>query len=256
MSILSNLTEKYASSLDGLDIIKLFKWVEKETSRAEAARICGLERKTVYGWVEGKDVRLNTKIKVLTALLEWNYEKTLEYLMDKYSKSSLNIMDSLLDHIYISINAVTSDTDLLNKYNSYINILTKFAINNNLNNTAKFEMLEKIRYDLKNRNIPIENIPLQILDSKHIVELIPFVNTLYENNPNLNSEQLKNIYDIPIELSNNIINIRTRVFSSIKILDTSKIYGVENVTGAPYNLELVVNTVSPSLKFENEKWLA
>lgn len=97
----SLIAEKYANLLTREDVIRLFELLVKRLrNKVEAAKVCGLERKTIYGWETTKEIRLNTKRKVLAALIENFPEETLELLTEKSAQATVDILRNYLFALY------------------------------------------------------------------------------------------------------------------------------------------------------------
>jgi hypothetical protein len=95
------IAREYADLLRGSDIVELFNSLEKvygNTSRA--AKACGLERKTVYDWKRkagAEDLRVSTKRKVVSALLEQAPNETLESMLERLLAQVRELL-----HVYLS----------------------------------------------------------------------------------------------------------------------------------------------------------
>ncbi len=97
----SIIAEKYADLLTMEDVVELFKLLEKKVgNKVEAAKICGLERKTTYGWDTTKEIRLRTKKKVLTALIENLTEETLDFITERSVDTSADVLRTYLSALY------------------------------------------------------------------------------------------------------------------------------------------------------------
>lgn len=97
----SLIVEKYANLLTHDDVIWLFKLLEKTIgNKVEAAKVCGLERKTTYGWEITKEIKLSTKKKVLAALIENLPEETLDFMTEKSIQASVDILRTYLFALY------------------------------------------------------------------------------------------------------------------------------------------------------------
>lgn len=95
------LAEKYAHMLTRSDIIQLFRRLEDTVgNRSQAARICGLERKTIYGWETTREIRSRTRERILAVLLENLTEETLEFLTQRSVESSTDVLRTYLSSIY------------------------------------------------------------------------------------------------------------------------------------------------------------
>jgi hypothetical protein len=69
-------------------------------NKAKAARICGLERKTTYGWKRTREIRLKTRKKILTALIENLTEETLDFIVQRSAESSADVLRIFLSALY------------------------------------------------------------------------------------------------------------------------------------------------------------
>lgn len=97
----SIIAEKYADLLTMEDVVELFKLLEKKVgNKVEAAKICGLERRTTYGWDTTSEIRLRTKKKVLTALIENLTEETLDFITERSVDTSADILRTYLSALY------------------------------------------------------------------------------------------------------------------------------------------------------------
>jgi len=97
----SRIAEKYADLLTMEDVVRLFKLLEKKVgNKVDAAKMCGLERKTTYGWDTTKEIRLRTKKKVLTALIENLTEETLDFITERSVDTSADVLRTYLSALY------------------------------------------------------------------------------------------------------------------------------------------------------------
>jgi len=107
---------EYASLLNPNDVIKLFNLLEKALgSRAAAADACDLTRKTAYDWKIVKDLKLDTKIKLLNVLMEKLPDETLDYLTYKSVSSASDILMAYLSAMYESIIDETQPESIIKK---------------------------------------------------------------------------------------------------------------------------------------------
>jgi hypothetical protein len=83
------------------DVIYLFERLEKTVgNKKKAARLCGLERKTTYGWKETREIRLKTKKKILAALIENLTEETLDFIVQRSVSASADVLRIYLSALY------------------------------------------------------------------------------------------------------------------------------------------------------------
>lgn len=106
----------YTSLLNPNDVIQLFNLLEKSLgSRAAAADACGLTRKTAYDWKSVKDLKFDTKIKLLNTLMEKLPEETLDYLTQKSVSGASDTLIVYLSTLYESIIDETEPESLIRK---------------------------------------------------------------------------------------------------------------------------------------------
>lgn len=90
------LAEHYADLLTKGDVMQLFRVLERTGSISEACRLAGIDRKTVYNWEKVKEVRRETKVKVLAAALELSPKETLEFVADRAVERAAEVASHLL----------------------------------------------------------------------------------------------------------------------------------------------------------------
>ena len=106
----------YTSLLNPNDVIQLFNLLENALgSRAAAADACGITRKTAYDWKSVKDLKFDTKIKLLNILMEKLPEETLDYLTQKSVSSASDTLIVYLSAMYESIIDETKSESLIKK---------------------------------------------------------------------------------------------------------------------------------------------
>ncbi len=95
------IAERYSEFLTKGDVVELYKRLEDVYGTVkDVCKVIGIERKTVYNWKKVKEIRHETKVKVLGAALEYFTKETLEFLADKGLKRTLEVLSLLLQHIY------------------------------------------------------------------------------------------------------------------------------------------------------------
>jgi len=94
--------QKYSSLLDEQQLLNLFDLIRSEAgSVSEAARRCGIERKTIYDMMNrGNQVKHPTKRRILKAALMADSEKSAELLLAKVVKDSEEILFNYLSLVY------------------------------------------------------------------------------------------------------------------------------------------------------------
>ncbi|MDE1816726.1 MAG: hypothetical protein KGI11_09235 [Thaumarchaeota archaeon] len=119
---------KYANLLNPNDSIELFSLLEKKLgSRTAAAMACGLTRKTAYDWHEAKDLKFDTKVKLLGVLIEKLPDETLEYLTSISVDSASDILMVYLSAVYESALRTTERESFFRKLAQFDEIRDKYA---------------------------------------------------------------------------------------------------------------------------------
>jgi hypothetical protein len=112
--MVSYITKRYAPLLTKFDVQMLFNWLKDAYgSVAKAARVTGVQRKTVYDW-EGlkEEVRLETKLKVLEQSMKLNQNRTLEFLIRKNDDNLKEVLQHYIRYIYENSMKASSKEDL------------------------------------------------------------------------------------------------------------------------------------------------
>ncbi|HKM50419.1 MAG TPA: hypothetical protein VJZ75_04495 [Candidatus Bathyarchaeia archaeon] len=93
---------RYVGLLDEGDLLALFDIVKAGAETiSEAARRCGVERKTIYDMMkEGKQVKQKTKERILKAALTMNLERSMEVLLAKTVSESRDIYANYVSLTY------------------------------------------------------------------------------------------------------------------------------------------------------------
>jgi hypothetical protein len=116
-----DLAREYAHLLNKRDVEQLFAKLEELSggSRVKAASLCGLERKTTYGWKEAADPRAKTKQKLLNALLKQDPLFLLGFMAQKSAENSAELARTYIVGIYErAMGSVQNDmfTSLLHEF--------------------------------------------------------------------------------------------------------------------------------------------
>ncbi len=208
--LLQDYVEKYANMLTGRDVSKLFEHLKNSTNRAEAARICDLERRTTFYWTDNKEIKLQTKKQVLQALLENDYLFTLDYLCEKTLELSNETVDLYLKSLYE--NAMDPDTDssqFEKLMNSFFENRIKFSslIGKSLLDVVS-DMSKNLAEQATILNIHKPKMPLAIMNGEEIVEKLPFIIKMLPKN--ITEESIDNI-ERQLELPRGLIEFASDV---------------------------------------------
>jgi len=195
------IVEKYANLLTVRDIIELFNGLEKTLgSRVEAAKMCRLERKTIYGWEKTGEMRLKTKKKVLTALVDNLTEDILEFITKRGFETSLDLVRIYLSYLY---------ENAIDKVN--IEEFTRLAL--------KFEqarqeysglIADKLELEVGNMSrslydraseikISVPKAPIAIVNLQKVSPLVPALAKIMILSPEITELELANRFNLPRE---------------------------------------------------------
>ena len=236
--LLQDYADKYATMLTGRDIAMLFEHLKNITSRSEAARICELERRTTYYWQDNKEMRFQTKRRVLQALLEKDYLFTLKYLCEKTFDISNETIDLYLKTIYE--NAMNPDIDP----ESFKKLVAEFyetrikyapSISASMNDIVS-DLSRNLLEQATTLNVPIPKMPLATMTAEEVVNKLPYlIRTLPIGITENGLNQLEGQLNLPRDLIKLASDVKTEVCSNIESHGLS----VENTALNPYGPEII-----------------
>lgn len=170
--------ERYAGMLSGRDVSELFnRLTDIMGTITEAARICGIERRTPYYWKpdEGPEVRLQTKKKVLKVLIERDFEFTLKFMIKRSTDASRDMLRTYLETIYER----AMEPDIPDR--DFKDLITEFRLSridySELIDSALAEELSDMLVPLKgeatSRDIDFPPLPLSTMTAEEVVHYLP-----------------------------------------------------------------------------------
>src|SRR2546426_55645 len=119
---------KYATLLNQRDVIELFRLLGKKLGSHKAAALaCGLTRTTPYDWYNVKDLKSDTKVKLLNTLIEKLPEETLAYLTSLSVDNASDILLVYLSAMYESSINTTERESFIKKLTQFDEIRYKYA---------------------------------------------------------------------------------------------------------------------------------
>lgn len=175
MSMLDEFVEKYSSILNGRDVIELFGRLTELSSRAEASRICELERRTTYYWDEERAVRLVTKQKVLRAILEKDFDFAVKYLVSRVYTASSDMLELYLGTIYEKAMDAQINVEQFQKLiENFRKMRIEYsALINPRTNARIYQMFMTLQHRAKERNVNLPPLPMSTMDMEEISMFIP-----------------------------------------------------------------------------------
>jgi hypothetical protein len=198
----SLIAEKYANLLTLEDVVWLFELLEKATgNKADAAKICGLERKTTYGWEITKEIRLSTKKKVLAALVENLPQETLDFMAEKSVQASVDILRTYLSALYEKAMTEKDATDFLRLASKFEEKKEKYAgliadyLEIEVGNMSELFPEKAMELGVVFQPSPIRTVRLSEF-SKFLPHVIKTVSMLDPNTPKV---EIAKIFNLPSE---------------------------------------------------------
>lgn len=193
---------RYAELLTPNDVIKLFNLLEKILgSREAAAAACGLTRKTAYDWQSAKDVKFDTRIKLLTVLMEKLPEETLDHLTYRLVGNTSDILMAYLSAMYESIIDETEPASLIKKLELFDEIRTKYA--GLIIGRYDLEVSDKIfQLKEKSKEFHLKWIPkaTQMMTTEQACILIPIIISEIISSGDLDNKKIGDELNVPEEL--------------------------------------------------------
>lgn len=96
------IVDSYAGVLTKGDVLQLFDGLVTTLggNRSEAARRIDVTNKATYDWKNAKYIKFDTKCKVLSATLELNFLKTIEFLLIRSGDRTVDILRTVCNAIF------------------------------------------------------------------------------------------------------------------------------------------------------------
>jgi len=119
---------KYSRALTKEDIVELFEMLQRNESLSEVCRRIGIDEKTVCNWDKVKELRDETKVKVLAEALRVMPLETLEFLADRSIDRSVEIIAHLLSIVYEDAMSTEDRKEFKKKFVKFRDIVSKYDI--------------------------------------------------------------------------------------------------------------------------------
>jgi len=197
----SMLAEKYAHMLTRTDIIHLFGRLEETVgNRSQAARICGLERRTIYGWDTTREIRSRTRERILAVLLENLTEETLEFLTRRSVESSTDVLYTYLSSMYEKAMSEGTDNQEFSRLATRFD-QTKQQYEGLLAGTLQNEISAMLQHTLvraKEIGLAFRPLPNDIVRLTEFCRLIPdIVKAVATLSPYVPHNEIAKIFNLP-----------------------------------------------------------
>ena len=123
---MKDLARRYAEMLTKGEVIQLFGMLEERRSLSEVCRIVGIDRKTVYNWEKVREIKRETKKKILEAALTLKPGETAEFLADKALEKAVGVIARLLIYLYERTMKSTTTKEFEKWYREFTRIVEKY----------------------------------------------------------------------------------------------------------------------------------
>lgn len=223
----SMLAEKYAHMLTRTDIIHLFRRLEEIVgNRSQAARICGLERRTIYGWDTTREIRSRTRERILAVLLENLTEETLEFLTRRSVESSTDVLQTHLSSIYERAMSESTNnqefTRLVTKFDQERQRYEGLLASSNLQ-TEISTMLQHTLARAKEISLAFRPSPNDIVRLTEFSRLIPdIVKAVATLSPYVSDNEIARIFNLPAGFVNTLSAALHDSFIAIRAIEPAR----------------------------------
>jgi hypothetical protein len=216
----SLMVEKYANFLTKEDVIWLFELLEKAIgNKVDAARICGLERKTTYGWERTKEIRLGTKKKILSALMKDLPEETLDFMTQKSVQASADVLRTCLFALYEKAMTVRNATDFLRLTSKFGEKTQKYS--GLIADYLEIEvghMSGLLPEKASELGVTFEPSPPRIVRLSGLSELLPHIIRAVALDPNSPRVELAKIFNLPLGFVETLSTALSQYYTPAKML--------------------------------------
>lgn len=173
----SYLAEKYSDLLSVEDTLVLFKMLaETYGGISEAARACGIARRTAYLWTTSNYVKPQTKKKIVEALLEAEPEQILPYIAKRSVNQSAEVLITSLFSVY---EKAVEQTER-NKFLEFANLFDQIKVENSGLIADKLQrevsdMVIQMSRDAADKGVNWSPKPLEVFKAEQLEVIIPMV---------------------------------------------------------------------------------
>jgi len=249
----SMLAEKYAHALTMRDFIDLYRKLEETVgSRSMTARKCGIERRTIYGWDTTKEIRLKTRERILSVLLEELTEETLDFLTKRSVESSKDILRTFLSSLYEKAMDEATNNQEFSRLASRFD-QTRQQYEGLLSEDLRSEVGGMMQYTLthaKEIGIHLRPLPNEIISLTEFSRLIPdLVKTILVSAPYFPTSNIAKQFNLPLDFVNTF---------SLALHDnyiaTRAVEPPERMLSLPGEQAITMATISPSMPERQTIW--
>ncbi len=185
------------------DFINLYtKLEEKIGNRTLTARKCGIERKTIYGWDTSKEIRLRTRERILSVLLEELTEETLDFLTKRSVESSADVLRTYLSSLYEKSMSEETSNQEFSRLSLKLDQISRHyegLIDENLQPEIDTMVQHAVMHS-KEIGVPFAPQPREIVRLTEFSRLMPdLVKTISASAPYFPTSEIANIFNLPVD---------------------------------------------------------
>jgi len=188
-------------------------------NKAQAARMCGLERKTIYGWKLAREMRLKTKKKILATLIESVTEETLDFIVQRSTEASADVVRIYLTALYEkAMDENITSSECIRLTSKFDQMRQKYA--GLIVDRLEIEVGNMLRSIIERANeldMPFSPSPINIVRLREFAVLVPnLIRTISTISPYTPDDEIAQIFNLPREfvstmstaLHDNYVSIR------------------------------------------------
>jgi len=249
------LVEKYAHMLTMRDFIGLYKKLEETVgSRSLTARKCGIERRTIYGWDTTKEIRLKTRERILSVLIEDLTEETLDFLTKRSAESSADVLRTYLSSLYEkAMMEETSNQEFGRLSSKFDQVRRQYEglIDENLQPEISTMMQYTIGH-AKEIGSPFKPLPSEIVRLTEFSHFIPdLVKTISVSASYYPTSEIANIFNLPVDFVNKFATALHDNYIAIRAIEPAQV----TTYPLPGNKTATMATLTPNETEEQVAWL-
>lgn len=182
----SYIVEKCAGILAEQDVKELFDILTEklEGNRSEAARRCGLTGKATYDWERARYVKLATKRKVLKTSLDTDFLGTIEYLLNRSSERTGDLLRTILSTIYADALEADSMGKFIASFDKFEVLRMKyrgFIRDQNEDEVSSMTLFLESR--VADFGIPLQEKSIEDVSSQELLGKIELIGHVYFGDP-------------------------------------------------------------------------
>lgn len=197
----SYITEKYAGILTREDVGNLFSRLTSKLggNRSESARQSNLTIKATYDWEKTRYIKLKTKAKVLDACLRMDFLNTVEYLLERSSDRTVDVLRTIMSFMFNEAMETKSSEKFAILMQRFVSI--RKAHQGLIYDEIKDEVTDMMSL-IKQKSLELEVAPpeksIEALSLEEWLDLFPTIVDTYIGNPQA-AQTLAKTLDLPTE---------------------------------------------------------